>query len=85
LKVLEEPPQRAIFLVLAHQPGRLLPTIRSRCRKLMLLALGDDAVAAGLADLGLDGSLDVAQRQAVLRLAEGSLRRAVLALQSDAL
>ncbi len=31
LKVLEEPPPRALFLILAHQPGRLLPTIRSRC------------------------------------------------------
>ncbi len=32
LKMLEEPPPRALFLVVSHAPGRLLPTIRSRCR-----------------------------------------------------
>ena len=36
LKLIEEPPERSLFLLIAHQPGRLLPTIRSRCRKLML-------------------------------------------------
>ena len=36
LKMIEEPPPRCLFFILAHQPGRLLPTIRSRCRKLML-------------------------------------------------
>ncbi|HAD26554.1 MAG TPA: DNA polymerase III subunit delta', partial [Alphaproteobacteria bacterium] len=30
LKILEEPPQRALFLLISHAPGRLLPTIRSR-------------------------------------------------------
>jgi DNA polymerase-3 subunit delta' len=45
LKVLEEPPPRALFLILAHQPGRLLPTIRSRCRVLMLRPLAPEAVA----------------------------------------
>ncbi|MDP4006295.1 DNA polymerase III subunit delta' [Methylobacterium sp. NEAU K] len=45
LKVLEEPPPRALFLILAHQPGRLLPTIRSRCRALMLRPLAAEAVA----------------------------------------
>src|SRR5205085_10517619 len=39
LKVLEEPPVRALFLIVSHQPGRLLPTIRSRCRRLTLEAL----------------------------------------------
>ena len=33
LKVLEEPPRRALLLLVAHSPGRLLPTIRSRCRR----------------------------------------------------
>lgn len=85
LKVLEEPPRQAIFLVLAHQPGRLLPTIRSRCRKLMLGALSDAEVGTGLTELGLDTGLDAGRRQSVLHLAEGSLRRAVMALRSDAL
>ena len=45
LKVLEEPPPRALFLILAHQPGRLLPTIRSRCRAMILRPLADGEVA----------------------------------------
>jgi DNA polymerase-3 subunit delta' len=36
LKILEEPPSRALLLLVSHNPGRLLPTIRSRCRRLML-------------------------------------------------
>ncbi|HEX8569194.1 MAG TPA: DNA polymerase III subunit delta' [Caulobacteraceae bacterium] len=34
LKTLEEPPERGVVLLVAHAPGRLLPTIRSRCRRL---------------------------------------------------
>ena len=36
LKILEEPPANAVLLMVAHAPGRLLPTIRSRCRRLAL-------------------------------------------------
>lgn len=39
LKILEEPPRRTVVLLVAHSPGRLLPTIRSRCRRLSLSAL----------------------------------------------
>lgn len=47
LKMIEEPPEKSIFLIVAHQPGRLLPTIRSRCRRLMLEPLKErDIVAA---------------------------------------
>jgi len=42
LKVLEEPPDRSVLLLVSHNPGRLLPTIRSRCRNLPLLPLADD-------------------------------------------
>ncbi len=41
LKVLEEPPPHTLFVLVSHAPGRLLPTIRSRCRKLMLSPLSD--------------------------------------------
>ncbi len=44
LKNLEEPPEKALLLLVSHAPGRLLPTIRSRCRQLALKPLGDDAV-----------------------------------------
>ncbi len=40
LKVLEEPPARAVLLLTCAAPGRLLPTVRSRCRRLPLRPLG---------------------------------------------
>ncbi|MET0259003.1 MAG: AAA family ATPase, partial [Methylobacterium sp.] len=44
LKTLEEPPERSIFLIVNHMPGRLLPTIRSRCRVLRFAPLADQVV-----------------------------------------
>jgi DNA polymerase III subunit delta' len=48
LKNLEEPPQGTIFLLISHAPGRLLPTIRSRCRMLRFDALEKDAMWTAL-------------------------------------
>jgi DNA polymerase-3 subunit delta' len=48
LKNLEEPPPNTLFLCISHAPGRLLPTIRSRCRLLRLEPLSDAEVAAVL-------------------------------------
>ena len=50
LKILEEPPQRAILLLTCAAPGRLPPTIRSRCRRLRLSPLPDEPMARLLAD-----------------------------------
>ena len=77
LKMLEEPPQRAIFLMIAHRPGALLPTIRSRCRVLRLGPLDESTVADGLRRLA-DAPPDVAI--AAASQAEGSLRQAMAAL-----
>jgi len=55
LKALEEPPANATLLLVAHQPSRLLPTIRSRCRDLRLSALGADDFAAALTQAGVAG------------------------------
>lgn len=76
LKLLEEPPPRSLFLIVAHLPGRLLPTIRSRCRMLHLHPLTSDEIVAGLqtfADIRLPD--DEAAR--ISALADGSLRRAL--------
>ena len=54
LKMLEEPPARCVFLLVSHVPGRLLPTIRSRCRMLEFQPLGDDVMASILAEQGQD-------------------------------
>lgn len=49
LKTLEEPPPRGVLLMVSHSPGRLLPTIRSRCRRLAFHPLGIEATAAFVA------------------------------------
>ena len=46
LKTLEEPPPRGVLLMVSHSPGRLLPTIRSRCRRLAFQSLGVEVAAA---------------------------------------
>jgi DNA polymerase III subunit delta' len=51
LKMLEEPPSRALFILIAHIPGALLPTIRSRCRALRFHPLSNDIVEEGLAKI----------------------------------
>ncbi len=48
LKLLEEPPENAVLLLICHQPMRLLPTIRSRCRNLRLAPLAADDLALAL-------------------------------------
>jgi len=45
LKTLEEPPPRGVLLLVSHSPGRLLATIRSRCRRLAFHALPEAEVA----------------------------------------
>ena len=75
LKVLEEPPANAVLLIVAHSPGRLLPTIRSRCRRLALRPLADDTVVRLLGEHMPD--IPAAERDALARLAEGSIGRAL--------
>ena len=84
LKVLEEPPRRALLLLVSHSAGRVLPTIRSRCRLLVLrpLAAGDVAAAAANATGMTADEADIAAAAAV---AEGSVRRALTFLDGDAL
>jgi DNA polymerase-3 subunit delta' len=76
LKILEEPPRGAMFLVLSHAPGKLLATIRSRCQTLKLSPLGDTDLEQALAALGhaLDGGQT---QQGVLAQAKGSVARAL--------
>lgn len=75
LKVLEEPPPKAVLLIVAHAPGRLLPTIRSRCRRLALHPLTEDTVVRLLGDYARDTPEE--ERVALARLAEGSIGRAL--------
>lgn len=54
LKMLEEPPGGTLFFLVSHAPGRLLPTIRSRCRRLDFHGLEDDAMASVLSHQFMD-------------------------------
>jgi DNA polymerase-3 subunit delta' len=75
LKLLEEPPAKALILLVSHAPGRLLPTIRSRCRLLTLPPLSDAGVEALLQRYRPE--LEAADRAILVRLAEGSIGRAL--------
>jgi len=83
LKLLEEPPKNCLLLLVSHGPGRLLPTIRSRCRHLALRPLEEaDAIAVlarELPDLEQDECLGL------VRLAEGSPGRAMAMAQEGGL
>ena len=75
LKILEEPPRRALLLLVAHSPGRLLPTIRSRCRRFPLAPLANETVGLLLARYRAD--LAQPQAEALVALAGGSIGRAL--------
>lgn len=70
LKSLEEPPAGTFFLLISHRPGRLLPTIRSRCRMLRFPALEDAAIDAILRDQAPQA--DAAARAAAIAAAHGA-------------
>jgi len=83
LKVLEEPPARTLLLLISHAPGRELPTIRSRCRRLLLRPLdAENVTRAVLAATGCEAGDDVAQATLA---AEGSVGRALRFLDGPAL
>jgi DNA polymerase-3 subunit delta' len=84
LKVLEEPPQRSLLLLISHAPGRELPTIRSRCRRLLLRPLETtDVTRAITAATGLDAETPEVRQAAAL--AEGSVGRALGLLDGAAI
>jgi DNA polymerase-3 subunit delta' len=81
LKILEEPPSRAILILVCSAPGRLPATIRSRCRHLRLSPLSDDVMARLLAMyLPKRGQDD---RDRLITLAEGSIGRALAMADED--
>ncbi len=83
LKTLEEPPARTVLLLVSHAPGRLLPTIRSRCRKLTLGALTDETVESLIARYRPDIAAE--DRAALARIGEGSVGRALTLAETGGL
>ena len=75
LKMLEEPPPNTLFFLVSHAPGRLLSTIRSRCRRLDFQALDDDAMTSILETRA--PNLSAAERKRVVEASFGSAGRAL--------
>ena len=75
LKMLEEPPPNTLFFLVSHAPGRLLATIRSRCRRLNFSRLDDDAMTAILETRAPD--VGTAERNRIIAMSFGSAGRAL--------
>ncbi len=88
LKLIEEPPERSLFLIVSHQPNRILPTIRSRCRMLLLHPLTPEQVVQALrsGESAHDtGAHDSGALETASRLAHGSVSRALKLLGGKSL
>jgi DNA polymerase-3 subunit delta' len=85
LKALEEPPERVVFLLICSMPGRLLATIRSRCRLLMLQPLGHEDLEAAARQALAAAEIDapVAEDWPALMTAAGGSVRRLLSLVGD--
>ena len=85
LKMIEEPPARSLILIVSHRPGQVLPTIRSRCRRLRLDPLKPGEIAEVVATLGPPWSeADPAAVARAAARANGSVREALARLSPDA-
>lgn len=82
LKILEEPPARALLLLVSHAPGALLPTTRSRCRLLTLRSLDEQSMSEAVAALA--PGVDQKQRDLLAALAEGAPGRALALAATEA-
>ncbi len=81
LKTLEEPPARALFILISHSSGRLLPTIRSRCQNLSFKPLDGQELADALAHVGPKAGIGASDiTEVLLQRSEGSVRKALLLL-----
>ena len=81
LKTLEEPPARTVFLLVSHSPGRLLPTIRSRCRIARFQPVGRDVMTSWLHDLR--PMLDLPEVRAIVAASGGVPGKALALIDSD--
>jgi DNA polymerase III subunit delta' len=80
LKILEEPPAKAILFLICHRPGALLPTIRSRCRLMKLSTPDDNAFAKILGQIA--PSIETHEYAALYALAQGSPGHAITLLRA---
>lgn len=81
LKVLEEPPPRTVIILVCAAAGRLLPTIRSRCRRLRMGKLPDDVLGQLMQRYA--PQIEAGPRERLVALAEGSIGRALQLADGD--
>ncbi len=85
LKMIEEPPPRSLILIVAHRPGQVLATIRSRCRRLLLERLSPSQIGDVVGGLGAPwDAADAQSREAAAGRADGSVREALRRLDPEA-
>ena len=81
LKTLEEPPAKTLFLLVSHSPGRLLPTIRSRCRALRCQPVARDVMTSWLHDLR--PMIEMEEVRAIVAASGGVPGKALALIDSD--
>ena len=81
LKISEEPPEKSIIFLVAHSPGKLLPTIKSRCRALKLKTLADQSVEAVL--VAKNPAMSAEELAATSLLAAGAPGRAIELVEQE--
>jgi len=79
LKLLEEPPSNTSFILMSSSPGRLLPTIRSRCLNMELRAVPDEDIQSWLSEFG-SGSPELLS--AAVKLSRGAPGKALALVQN---
>ncbi len=85
LKILEEPPAKSLLLLICNAPGRLLPTIRSRCREINVRPLESEDMAKALNSLYGENNGFQQEMGTISTLADGSVRKAIQLIEGEGL
>lgn len=83
LKILEEPPAKSVIMLISHNVGKLLPTIKSRCSKLVLRPLDENNLVCLLRRYR--PGLDEKEIKGIAHIASGSIGKALAYADGDAL
>ncbi len=85
LKILEEPPEKTVFFILAHSPAKVMVTIRSRCQQLALNPLSDEDVLQVLESFDVLSGINTEDKTLLSKLANGSVRQGIILAEGDGL
>ena len=83
LKILEEPPAKSMIMLISHNVGKLLPTIKSRCSKLVLKPLADNIVVSLLRRYR--PNLSEKEIEGIAKISSGSIGKALIYADNGAL